>query len=1045
MPGKANINWDMFRQKNEDANTVFEKKLVLRYFCAEYGIDSADLACPDGFPGIECEPIDIGGKYYGFQAKYSRNHTTPWAKFKESIKVAIEKKREGKYQLDQVIFYTNGNAGTPNSRSEIEKLATKASIEVKWRFGEQIIEKLETSDSQAFQKLKLLFFDLSEQPPLLNPAVAEASGFVRFHYSAEQIPFAGRSTELSRLKQFVSDRESFRWWVMLGSSGTGKSRLLLEFCKKLNDKWARGWWTKDRSFDFDTWTPDRPHLLIIDYVIGREEEIGRLFDSILTRQQAGGLLNPVRIILLERFSGDWLIQLKTRGTTGPQLQNFLFADPLPELLPYKDFELNDLAQHILALVGKPDTPAETLLQLTRKADPQCRPLFMWLIAESMGEGTPQTDTTTILRECIRTERNKRWVPAGIQRDEELLLTLTIICSGVVLHSNSFQSDEARNIFAQANPDRIAFMTGRAPDRSVLHPLEPDLIGEIFALDQLKGITPLDRSCFDEATSIACRVGYGSGVVSFLMKAARDFPHHEVFEYLLEPFPERRTWALFVANSIKTLTFANPDLGKRLYRSFTALSKTPDVGIPRQIEHVVTFSFLEGLAPNGQLFDWVKSTEFLPLDEKTVQLNVIRSSPSRPSASSTSGQLIFPFPEETIKQAVDLWMSVLTEDFRSGCFTQTMCWLCRLRLLSQLQGRNDIKVIVSFYNEILRCCETNRTDLDVISSFGSIASDLIVGLHQFSITQRHPDDARILAMKCFEDALKLFGGDSKIPAELYGNMLPTLVMYCNREVAEGDRPLAWEYIERLRNRISKTDASDKLTLQRALAAAFVNISHVTNSQAEYDEVRKLEREIRDFTLSANDPKCLESHAMGMGNIVSHNPKSSTLEHERELMETWVCVAKSVDYPAEANRYLVKTADLKFQNTLNSSLKNASKEDIPKYWYAQLKQAVLMNANNNEACRTFSSALVSAYKSAKDAGDTDFAKFCATEYVEHAAMFQEGELFSFWALLYGEACQQANTERDNLDAIAILNALIERSPENSKLRSLKKDIPASRIRG
>lgn len=1045
MPGKANINWDMFRQKNEDASTAFERKLALRYFCADYGIDSSDLICPEGFPGIECEPIDIGGKYYGFQAKYSRNHTTPWAKFKASIKVAIKKKREGKYQLEGVIFYTNGNAGTPDSRSEIEELATKASIKVKWRFGEQIIEKLETSDSQAFQKLKLLFFDLSEQPPLLNPAVAEASGFARLLYSAEKIPFVGRSTELSLLKQFASDRESFRWWAMLGSSGTGKSRLLLEFCKKLNDEWTRGWWTKDRSFDFDTWTPDRPHLLIIDYVIGREKEIGRLFDSILTRQQAGGLLYPVRIILLERFPGDWLFKLKTRGTTGPQLQNFLFADPLLELPPYTDFELNDLAQHILALVGKPDTPAETLLQLTRIADRQCRPLIMWIIAVSMGEGPPQTDTTTILREYIRTERNKRWAPAGIQRDEELLLTLTTICSGVALQPNSFQSDEARNIFAQANPDRIAFMTGRAPDRSVLHPLEPDLIGEIFALDQLRGITPLDRSCFDETIWIACRVGYGSGVVPFLMKAARDFPHHEVFEYLLEPFPERRTWALFVANSIKTLTFANPDLGKRLYRSFTALSKTPDVGIPRQIEEVVTASFLEGLAPNGQLFDWIKSVEFLVVDEKSVRLDVTTIPQSRRSTSSVSNQLEFPFPEETIKQAVDLWMTELDEDFRASCFTQTMCWLCRLRLLSQLQGRNDIKVIVSFYNEILRCSETNRTDLDVISSFGSIASDLIVGLHQFSIARSHPDDVRILAMKCFEDALQLFGGDSKIPAELYGNMLPTLVMYCNREVAEGDRPLAWEYIERLRNRIDETDASDKLTLQRALAAAFVNISHVTNSQAEYNKVRELEREIRDVALAGKDPKCFEYHARGMGNIISHNTEWSTLEYEQELMKTWVYVAGSVGYPAEAHRYLTRTADLKFQNVLNDFFRRGSNKDIVDYWYMQLGDAVLMTSNDPEAYELFSRALVSAYDSARGAHNPDCATYYAGECVKHVALFPEYQLNLFATRLFEEACQRTNTGHGNSESISILKALIERRPENSHLRALINHIPPSRTSG
>ena len=77
--------------------------------------------------------------------------------------------------------------------------------------------------------------------PLLRFNYVEAKETTRFIYSARVLPFMGRDAEINRLGDFLEYPEQpFRWMVLHGSGGVGKSRLALELCLLIRDEWHAG-------------------------------------------------------------------------------------------------------------------------------------------------------------------------------------------------------------------------------------------------------------------------------------------------------------------------------------------------------------------------------------------------------------------------------------------------------------------------------------------------------------------------------------------------------------------------------------------------------------------------------------------------------------------------------------------------------------------------------------------------------------------------------------------------------------------------------------
>ncbi len=148
-------------------------------------------------------------------------------------------------------------------------------------------------------------------PPETAPQ--NVNGASRFVFTTRYTEFLGRDTEQADLRAFLDREETFRWWLLSGSGGMGKSRLALELCLSLKpNEWHRGFLCPEdgqRSAPqvaaalWETWQPERPTLIVGDYVSERAAYLGMATRILGSRSD---LAHPVRFLLVERdTAGTW--------------------------------------------------------------------------------------------------------------------------------------------------------------------------------------------------------------------------------------------------------------------------------------------------------------------------------------------------------------------------------------------------------------------------------------------------------------------------------------------------------------------------------------------------------------------------------------------------------------------------------------------------------------------------------------------------------------------------------------------------------------------
>jgi tetratricopeptide (TPR) repeat protein len=144
------------------------------------------------------------------------------------------------------------------------------------------------------------------------------------------IPLIGRETDLKWLRGFRNAPEMFRWALVKGEGGMGKSRLAMEFCRECAEEgWQAGFLTKAElkrfvdSRDPEMWKPAVPVFAVVDYAAAKEEWLrdliqllndgARLCDGVAGEQETPPV---VRLLLLEREAdreSGWLSSLMRAG------------------------------------------------------------------------------------------------------------------------------------------------------------------------------------------------------------------------------------------------------------------------------------------------------------------------------------------------------------------------------------------------------------------------------------------------------------------------------------------------------------------------------------------------------------------------------------------------------------------------------------------------------------------------------------------------------------------------------------------------------------
>ena len=383
----------------------------------------------------------------------------------------------------------------------------------------------------------------------------ETTGLLRFSPRNPNVPFIGRETELQALQHFLfaDDGRPFSWWLMTGGGGTGKTRLARQLCLLARRQgWRAGFLPRDAQLAveaLDAWSPRTPVLIVADYVMPRLDTLRRLVNRLELRQG----LPRLRLLLLEREAGA-LFDSQFLGSDTEIKATIIRSRHQPEPLALLGLSDNQLWSIVKSRAWRTDNanlpPLPTdFFQRLEQLDGgragqiaiQHRPLVAMMLADALsnqGERAVLTGLEPVLRDIVDRDRKDFWPeqlgtkgspppPVGTT-DADVAIAFATMADGLGLPELASIQDARGTPIDKAKLKFCGVAIGKPlpPGVPVLDRLEPDLIGEFFALETLIA-DPTDS--FAEPPNpwmpqTAWRAR-GSAMFDFVARAKQTFPQH----------------------------------------------------------------------------------------------------------------------------------------------------------------------------------------------------------------------------------------------------------------------------------------------------------------------------------------------------------------------------------------------------------------------------------------------------------------------------------------------------------------------------------------
>ncbi len=370
----------------------------------------------------------------------------------------------------------------------------------------------------------VLDLGLEAQPKIPSPAQLLDA---RYAY----VPFYGDAqlNALEMLNEFCEGPESAGAWLIHGDGGVGKTRLLLEQCKRLVERgWEAGFLHKTvNSERFEALLRcGRSVLIVIDYAESRPV-LRSLLEAVARRRHSENG-KRVRIVLLARNADDWWLSLKASDR---QLGNFLGLR-LPFALGAfgSNQELRkrlfcSAADAFLVALGRPSKTYSIPSLDDSRFD---RALYVQMAALAVVEGLSDraeslVDTVLDHEEQFWRTRSRR--PGSLDLEERRIVgRARRAMTALTLTGGASSRATCTTLLERAGvePDRdlIEFLADLYPARRTntrhgyIAGLEPDLLGEAMVWRTLsripqEGDSPDDflNGVFDGVTNDRVRTGF----------------------------------------------------------------------------------------------------------------------------------------------------------------------------------------------------------------------------------------------------------------------------------------------------------------------------------------------------------------------------------------------------------------------------------------------------------------------------------------------------------------------------------------------------------
>lgn len=284
---------------------------------------------------------------------------------------------------------------------------------------------------------------------------------------SQLVPFDsdGRADELLRLTNFTGADDVFAALVVCGPGGTGKTRLLVEWCKRVESRgWIAGFLPRNiHADDIESLVEgDLPRFVVIDYVETTPERASQLLEAIVERSRN----TKIRVVLVAREVGSWFVKLRTN----PHLDEYLSRWDVLRLADlysteddaHRGFDAARVAyyRHLGQSGSLPEVPRGGVSLLPEAGDDDLRRalyVHMRALLSVLESNATCEDFSAeeLLGRILAHEQDywSRWVENACGRSTKpLLLGLERAAAALVLCGPSQNPQAAKQLFLEATPD-----------------------------------------------------------------------------------------------------------------------------------------------------------------------------------------------------------------------------------------------------------------------------------------------------------------------------------------------------------------------------------------------------------------------------------------------------------------------------------------------------------------------------------------------------------------------------------------------------------------